>query len=528
MQSVFELSVPRVIWALAFCTFALVLINRVRDRSFNVKRLPIPSGGRFLWGHELDIWKAAVGSKYTEWFNKFGPVYRVKGALFHPDILVVADRAAINHILSTKVYTYEKAPPARPIIGRLVGEGIIWAEGEQHKRFRRLMDSIFSAASTKRMTPDVLNVCSRLQTRLSQYLQDNGGDAVINMKPWTSAATLDIIGFVGFGYDFRLGESPEAKAIISAWAEQVKLGLGESAFFAEMVLRAFPRLLSIPLPALEAQGKIRRIIAELTRRIMEDARAGGDVSQGYNFLDAMMKATGEGRMTTQETIDNLSSLVLAAYETTAGTLDFMLYELAKNPACQQKLRDELHAFGGEPTYDDFERPDRLCYLDAVVKEGLRMYPAAVHNARVTNEEDVMPLEKPVRLPSGEVISEIHVPAGQIVYTPHLSIQRMEGIWKDGDSFKPERWVEPGGLPPREQLPTGWSNLLTFNAGPRLCLGYRLALLEAKSILFSLISNFVFHDTAAKIDLRVVTVLQPIVAGEEEKGAQMPLRVTYAR
>ncbi|EPQ51541.1 cytochrome P450 [Gloeophyllum trabeum ATCC 11539] len=478
-------------------------------RAANLNRCRVESGGRFLWGHELDIWKAAVGSKYTEWFNKFGPVYRVKGALFHPDIVSASFQF--------------KAPPARPIIGRLVGEGIIWAEGEQHKRFRRLMDSIFSAASTKRMTPDVLNVCSRLQTRLSQYLQDNGGDAVINMKPWTSAATLDIIGFVGFGYDFRLGESPEAKAIISAWAEQVKLGLGESAFFAEMVLRAFPRLLSIPLPALEAQGKIRRIIAELASRIMEDARAGGDVSQGYNFLDAMMKATGEGRMTTQETIDNNRSL--AAYETTAGTLDFMLYELAKNPACQQKLRDELHAFGGEPTYDDFERPDRLCYLDAVVKEGLRMYPAAVHNARVTNEEDVMPLEKPVRLPSGEVISEIHVPAGQIVYTPHLSIQRMEGIWKDGDSFKPERWVEPGGLPPREQLPTGWSNLLTFNAGPRLCLGYRLG---KCFILFSLISNFVFHDTAAKIDLRVVTVLQPIVAGEDEKGAQMPLRVTYAR
>ncbi|KZT21967.1 cytochrome P450 [Neolentinus lepideus HHB14362 ss-1] len=487
----------------------------------------MPGGARLLWGHELDVFKAPVGSKHSRWFKECGPAYRLKGALFHSDILVISDRIAINHMLTTKVYTYEKAPPARPIIERLVGHGIIWAEGEQHKRFRRLMDTVFSAASTKQMTPDVLNVSARLVTRLSQYLQDNNGDAVINMVHWTSSATLDIIGFVGFGYDFGLGESDEAKEIIGAWADMVKAGLSEMTFFAEVVLRAFPFLLSLPLEALEAQSKIKKICDKLARKLIDNAQwdtaSSGNKGPSFNFLGLMMRASGEGRMTTQETIDNLASLVMAGYSTTAGTLDFLLYELARSPERQQKLRDELLAFGREPSYDDLMNPDRLPYLDAVVKEGIRMYPAAVHNARITTEDDVLPLGTPVRMPSGEVIRELHLPAGQIVYMPHMSIQTLEGLWKDGETFMPERWLEPGGLAPKENLQIGWSNLLSFNAGPRQCLGYRLALLEAKASRIPVPNTG--QPTPAEVRKRVVAVLVPTVAGEEHKGTQMPLRVT---
>jgi len=154
-----------------------------------------------------------------------------------------------------------------------------------------------------------------------------------------------------------------------------------------------------------------------------------------------------------------------------------------------------------------------------------MYPAAMHNARITSEDDVLPLGTPIRTPSGEVIRELHLPAGQIVYMPHMSIQTLEGVWKDGETFMPERWLEPGGLAPKENLQIGWSNLLSFNAGPRQCLGYRLALLEAKSMLFSLISHFMFQPTPAEVKKRVVAVLVPTEAGEEHKGTLMPLRVT---
>lgn len=57
---------------------------------------------------------------------------------------------------------------------------------------------------------------------------------------------------------------------------------------------------------------------------------------------------------------------MVGHETTAGSLAFTLLELAKNPAVQQRLRDEIRSVGRDLNYDDIQR---LQYLDAVVKEG---------------------------------------------------------------------------------------------------------------------------------------------------------------
>ena len=57
---------------------------------------------------------------------------------------------------------------------------------------------------------------------------------------------------------------------------------------------------------------------------------------------------------------------MVGHETTAGSLNFTLLELAKHPEVQRKLRDEVRSFAGEMNYDDIQK---LEYLDAVVKEG---------------------------------------------------------------------------------------------------------------------------------------------------------------
>ncbi|TFK47311.1 cytochrome P450 [Heliocybe sulcata] len=150
--------------------------------------------------------------------------------------------------------------------------------------------------------------------------------------------SLDIIGFVAFGYDFGLGESQEAKAIIHTWAEQSKMTLLDLAFIAEASLRAFPGLLSLPFGAAESQTEIKRICDRLSQKLIKDAPEGGRKAEfHFNFLDFMMQASGDGIMTMHETIENLSTLVMAGYETTAATLTFILYELSRNQDCQQKL-----------------------------------------------------------------------------------------------------------------------------------------------------------------------------------------------
>lgn len=104
-----------------------------------------------------------------------------------------------------------------------------------------------------------------------------------------SHATLDIIGLVGFGHDFQCGESPEVQAIIGIFDKTVSTGLEFAGFLAPVVLRAFPWILKLPVPAIEAQGEIRRIVRGIALSIVRDREAAQDQSAGKDLLSVLLK-----------------------------------------------------------------------------------------------------------------------------------------------------------------------------------------------------------------------------------------------
>ncbi|KAG5730412.1 hypothetical protein E4T56_gene14388, partial [Termitomyces sp. T112] len=178
---------------------------------------------------------------------------------------------------------------------------------------------------------------------------------------------------------------------------------------------------------------------------------------------------------------------------------------------QARLREELLTVNGQPTYKDIH--ERLPYLDATLKEILRLYPALPYMERVATKDDSLPLYQAVPLSDGRMAHELHVKAGQTVVIPIISIQRQDSVWSNPDDFQPERWLEP--LPPRERLPSGWSNLLAFSDGPRSCIGARLAIFNAKLILSSLVSNFLIEKAGGNLSLKIASSLQPWVRTSEE-------------
>lgn len=106
----------------------------------------------------------SCGDQYREWFDEVGTVYKIKAALGYGDIvrpctlcsviygmlthsvhqMCTADAGIINHVLSKYVYDYEKSPMIRPVAERLVGHGLVWAEGDVHKRQRALLTPAFT------------------------------------------------------------------------------------------------------------------------------------------------------------------------------------------------------------------------------------------------------------------------------------------------------------------------------------------------------------------------------------------------
>ncbi|KIO30005.1 hypothetical protein M407DRAFT_242362 [Tulasnella calospora MUT 4182] len=507
-------------------------------RGSDVGRLKKPAGAHWLWGHEYEAWDTLDGQFYIKNIDELGQAFGMKGGLFHSDILALTDPAAISHMFTKHPYEYTKSQIIRPLIDRLLGKSLVWAEGDQHKRQRQVLAPVFTNENVKAMDNEIHRAADKLVEVLREHVlsqqaeKGDGGGARVNILDWSGRATLDVIGAVGFGHDFQCGTSEEAKAITRSWRELILMGMEFPGFVAPLVIRAFPIITDLPVEAIQAQGEIKTIVKRIAKQLVEERRAMQNdegMKSGKDLMSTLLKwnqnAEGEDL---DQLLDHICTFVMVGHETISNALNFALYELARNPEMQDKLRKEMTEFvgsgpGGEPTYEEYQ--SQLPYLDAVCKEGLRMYPPASHTERIALADDVLPLRFPVTTPSGEQLSSIRVKRGQLINVPTIAINRSHTVWgPDAEVFRPERWLDAGGLPAPTSLTQGWSGIFSFLEGPRICIGFRLALFEYKVIMTTLLKNFEFKDTGAVLKTQFSSNLQPFVEGRKQDGIQIPLIV----
>ncbi|KAF9500674.1 cytochrome P450 [Pleurotus eryngii] len=519
-------------------------------RRADIHRLPGPSSSiaSWIWGHELLAFQHEAEEMYTAWARSFGPMFRIKAALFHSDIIVATDHAAVQYIFADTT-NYVKSPAFRPPAANVLGRGLVWAEGEDHAKMRKILAPAFSQDSVKQMASDIYECAEKMETRLTNYILSHSGDEAgltVNIGDWTSPCTLDIIGRVAFGYDFKAisttgysdaASEPvtDASLIRASWTKHTNMTLSPIAFVVPLIFRMFPAewIAKLPLPPGVVRGVVRRLAGRILEREEEAGalNAGGSVHISRSkdimslLLNARRTAKRENSLTDDQILDNplkISTFTMVGHETTAGSLNFTLLALARHPHIQTRLREEILAHGRDSGYDDLQK---LTYLDAVVKEGLRLYPASPQTERVALKDDVIPLSKPIRGKDGRMIRALKVSKGQVLHIPFTVMQTNPQVWgPDAGSFDPSRWIKKDGLPAPNELPHGWSGLVTFCDGPRNCIGWRLAVFEFKVILASLIRSFEFHDTSAVIHQKIAPTLQPVTDG---KGGLLPLHVTLA-
>lgn len=192
---------------------------------------------------------------------------------------------------------------------------------------------------------------------------------------------------------------------------------------------------------------------------------------------------------------------------------------------------------------------------------LRLHPSAPRTERVALKDDIIPLKKGFSNREGLFTKSFRVKAGQasgnhfqncrinhffyinaqVFHIPMMSMNVDTEVWgQDAASFRPERWITPGGIPASRDLPRGWNGIMTFLDGPRVCLGYRLgrcqyfisflflmtgiAVFELKVILATLLRSLEFHVTQADVKTMLSQTLQPVVNGQ---SGMIPLHVTLA-
>ena len=384
--------------------------------------------------------------------QRFGNVVALRSPNGRP-ALFINDPAEIRRILVRQHARYRKGPGFERV-KMLLGNGLIVSDGDVWRRSRTMIQPAFSRANMHRLVEVIVTWCKERERRWSAVAEAGGA---INMTLETSDFALELILRSMFGEDY----------------ERYLLNSGTNPF-------AF--LSEDPTRDLRVVLKVREL-RELLLQIVEARRASGGAAK-FDFLSIYLAARDkEGNpFEDRELLDELVTLIVAGYETSAGTLNWAWYLLACHPGCHDLLVEDArgHLPGAEI---DAEGVAAMAYTQAVLEETLRLYPPVWLFTRRAAEDDSL--------------TGFDIAAGTDIFLSPYILHRSEEFWPEPDRFDPGRFVadreaDKGGTK-RGERP-----YFPFSLGPRRCLGEYFSFLEMKIHLGLLARKFRMSCTEAAV------------------------------
>lgn len=392
-----------------------------------------PSLLRQLAGDRLAMMTAAAG---------YGDAVRLplgpKTLYFfnHPDYA--------KHVLVDNAANYHKGiglAQAR----RALGDGLLTSEGDLWRRQRKVIQPAFQHRRIAAQAGAVAEEAAALVKRLRGF----EGRGPVNLTRELTGLTLGVLGRTLL--DTGLEDADDLGHAFEAVQEQ--------AMFEMISMGVVPMWIPLPhqMRFRRARVRLQRVVEQLAAQRIARGRTG----QGDDALSRLITsvreepdpATGRRRLR-----DELITLLLAGHETTASTLGWTCYLIDRHPEVREKLRQEALEVLGEDRLPQYEDLRRLTYTAMVVEEVMRLYPPVWILPRQAQAADE--------------IGGYRVPAGADVLICPYTLHRHPEFWDAPGQFIPERFApgQRGERPRYAHIP--------FGAGPRVCVGSSLGLMEA--------------------------------------------------
>ena len=431
--------------------------------------LPGPRGIP-IFGNLLQVDRSCMHRTVEAWAAEYGPYFRFR--IGDRRFVAVGDHAALAALLRDRPEGVRRGAKLAAIWKELgLADGVFIAEGEAWRRQRRMVMAGFDPAHVRDYTPSLLAVTERLRRRWARAAAR--GEA-IDLQPELMRFTVDAIAGLAFGADVNTLESDDE--IIQKHLDKIFPAL-------------FHRVMA-PLPTWRwlrspADRRLEQSVAAVKVAIAEFiAAARGRLAadpalraRPRNLLEAMLvasdgEADGEASGGDGAVAGNVVTMLLAGEDTTANTLAWMLYLMARHPATLARAVAEVRtAFpDGELVAD---RINELDYVEACAHETMRLKPVAPFIG--------------LQLLRDTVVGDVAMPTGTVVW----GIMRRDSVddhhFPDAAEFRPERWLADGG--PAQAASTAKRVSMPFGAGPRVCPGRYLALLEMKMFMAMLLGRF---------------------------------------
>ncbi|MFN2119475.1 MAG: cytochrome P450 [Anaerolineales bacterium] len=359
-----------------------------------------------------------------------------------PDIAYLVNHPDhVRHVLVDNNRNYSKETRSNQIFNTVVADGLLTSEGETWRKQRRLMQPSFHHS---RLAPLDGMIAESTDAMLQRWREASEAGQPIDIAREMAALTLTITTRALFG------------VILGDQVREI----------GEMVNRA-ARFLEKPSDprVKQSMDELNGVVAGIIEERRRDFRDGGDL------LSSMMMAhdgDGTGAMSDEELRNQVMTLMLAGYETTASALTWTWYLLSQNPSEHQRLQQEVRTVlnGRSPRYADLER---LPQARNVFSEGLRLFPPAWTLGRRALGEDE--------------IGGYYVAPGTVIAICIYTLQRHPAFWDRPDEFEPDRFT-PANSAGRHRFA-----YIPFGAGPRQCIGNALGLMEGSLIIAHVAQHF---------------------------------------
>lgn len=395
--------------------------------------------------------------------------------IFSTPLIFVSDIKAIRQILvDTK--TFMKGADYTLRFSVALGNGLVNSTGETHRKQRMNVAKYFGKTKINEKMNDVQRIY--YQTMESQGLAslDRGGEPHnikgsdnFDIYTFFHLLTLRTVFDIMMDHDTSLNFEHEQQCCRDA--SYFTKVLGQRVFF------------KLPMWSFDPQVKYivdttNDLFYNLIDKVIDKRYAtyGPDLEKWPdNAMRALLMAPEVSR---RELHEQLTTILIAGFETTAAYLSYASYRIAKYPRVQDKIREEIKEVMGNRTNVTAEDLDKFSFLSAVLKESMRWLAIVPAVTRVTTKDTVIKMEDStnIKLPEG---SNVLIP----FYLPNFD----EDIWDEPNKFIPERMdkiPDPGASVKHGYLPFGY--------GTRTCIGNYVAHIEAVNAFVHLLQEFKFE------------------------------------
>ncbi|MED5371375.1 MAG: cytochrome P450 [Myxococcota bacterium] len=391
---------------------------------------------------------------------EYGPVMHIDFA--GRPVLFLSGHQVVSEVCDLGRFDKQLSGPLQQIRS-FAGDGLFTAHTQEPNwgKAHRMLAPAFGQLAMKGYFDRMLDIADQMFDKWGRL----GPKAELDVADNMTRLTLDTIALCGFDYRFN----SFYRESMHPFVESMVRALDEAGMRAKLLKLQVKLRRAADRQYTQDIALMNRIVDEVIaeRREMGDAAPTGDLLS--RMLEATDPVTGEG-------LDDLNiryqivTFLIAGHETTSGLLSFATWYLLENPHVLERAREEVdRVLGrGRPRYEHMRE---LVYLEALLKETLRIWPTAPAFA-------LQPLED-------TTVGGYPVSKGEVIAVLIPQLHRDPSVWEDPERFDPERFM-PGR---REQIPP--NAYKPFGHGQRACIGRQFALQEATLVLAMMLQRFEF-------------------------------------